>query len=88
MKFDKIVRRSIEGKSIYYGFIIRNEKIVFIKGGAGGTLNGYDNKYLKMAHRIHEKIGATVICATNPVESVTLDEKAIRWCAEKQGNLE
>ena len=31
-----------------------------------------------MAHRIHDKYGATVICATNPdVDSSVMDEKAI-----------
>ena len=66
LNYDKVVSKTIEGEKISYGIIFGNEKIVFIKVGADGNIKGYKNKYLKMAHRVHEKIGATVICASNP----------------------
>ena len=66
LTYDKVVSKTIKGEKIYYGIISENEKIVFIKVGADGNIKGYKNKYLKMAHRVHEKTGATVICASNP----------------------
>ena len=66
LNYDKIVRKKIETETINYGIISGNEKIVFIKVGADGNIKGYKNKYLKMAHRVHERTGATVICASNP----------------------
>ena len=84
MNFDKIIGKVIGEEKIQYGFLFGNKRIVFIKSGAYGSIKGYEDKYLKMAHRIHERIGATVICASNPeVEHVSLDEKAIRWIASQ-----
>ena len=76
----------VDGEEVEYEIIFGNEKIVFIKAGAGGSVRGYDNKYLKMARRIHERIGATVICASNPdVPHEELDEQEIRWVASERG---
>ena len=60
--------KTIDGERIKYGIIYGNEKIVFIKVGAEGSIRGYEDKYLKMAHRVNKRIGATVICASNPGE--------------------
>lgn len=64
--YDKTTSKTIAGEKIHYGIVYGNEKIVFIKTGAGGNIRGYQDKYLKMAHRAHERLGATVICASNP----------------------
>jgi hypothetical protein len=65
-KYDKLVRKKIEAETINYGIIFGNEKIVFIKTGVDGDIRGYKDKYLKISHRVHERMGATVICASNP----------------------
>ena len=76
----------VDGEEVEYEIIFGNEKIVFIKAGADGSVRGYENKYLKMARRIHERIGATVICASNPdVPHEELDEQEIRWVASERG---
>ena len=64
--YDKILVSAINGEKIEYGIIYGNSKIVFIKTGADGNIRGYKDKYLKMAYSIHNRIGATVICASNP----------------------
>ena len=64
--YDKCTSKTIGGEKIKYGIVRGNEKIVFIKTGADGNIKGYQDKYLKMAHRIHQRLGATVICASNP----------------------
>jgi hypothetical protein len=87
MEFDKVIRKLYNGEIVDYGFIFGNEKIVFIKTGAGGSINGYRNKYLKMAEKIHDRLGATIICSSNHISSLELDRKAIIWCAQKVNNL-
>ncbi len=66
MNYEKILRKTIGDEKIEYGIIYGNEKIVFIKSGAFGSVRGYGDKYLNMAHRIHLRLGATVICSSNP----------------------
>ena len=64
---------------VKYETVYGNEKIVFIKAGAGGNAMGYKNKYIRMAQRIHKRLGATVICASNPdVPHEKSDEEKIR----------
>jgi hypothetical protein len=85
-EFDKTISTTVGGELIEYGFVWGNAKIVFIKTGSDGTVRGYEDKYLKMAHRAHERLGATVICATNPAKKHTnFDEQVIRTVATKRG---
>ena len=48
-----------------YGVIRGNNKIVFIKPGADGSYLGYEKKYLRIAARLHEKTGCSVISVSN-----------------------
>ncbi|MBR5247622.1 MAG: hypothetical protein IKV27_01550 [Lachnospiraceae bacterium] len=68
ISYDKVTSRSVRTEKIHYGILDGNEKIVFIKVGADGSIRGYRDKYLKMAHRVHDRLGATVICASNPCD--------------------
>ncbi len=81
MAFDKIIHKTLDEESVDYGFIFGNNKIVFIKAGAGGGIPGYQDKYLRMANKVHERLGATVICSSNYEKSLPTDKKAIEWCA-------
>ena len=66
-------------ETVEYKMISGNEKIVFIKAGADGNASGDDDKYIKMANRLHERFGATVICASNPdMPHKSVDEEKIR----------
>ena len=76
----------VNGEKVEYKIIFGNDNIVFIKAGAGRNVRGYKNKYFQMAKRVHERIGATVICASNPdVPHVKFDEQEIRWVALERG---
>lgn len=66
LEYNRITVKTVVGERIRYGILNGNERIVFIKPGADGTIRGYRDKYLKIAHRIHRRLGATVICASNP----------------------
>jgi hypothetical protein len=76
----------VNGEKVEYKIIFGNDNIVFIKAGAGRNVRGYKNKYLQIAKRIHDHIGATVICASNPdVPHANFDEQEIRWVALERG---
>ncbi len=85
LKFDKGVKKTIDGEVFSYGILLGNEKIVFIKAGSGENHLGRENKYLKMAHRIRNRLGATVICASNYSDDITLDKKILKECVAKKG---
>ena len=71
--------KDIGREKIEYEIIFGGEKLVFLKGGADANLQGAENRYLKMARRIHKRLGATVICASNPdTPHEEFDEAQIR----------
>ena len=75
------------GEKFNYHFVIGNEKIVFIKAGAGGSERGYEDKYIKLAERINERTGATVITASNPINPIcdAPDAQEILWVVNRMG---
>ena len=62
MRYDGIK----EAFGISYGFVRGGEKIAFIKAGLGGNHFGCEDRYLKMACRLRDKYGFSVIVASNP----------------------
>ena len=76
-KYDKVIKKSINGTTVEYGIIFGDEKIVFSKCGSDKGIQEY--KYSEIAHRIHERMGATVIAASNPSDedSLPLDKGII-----------
>ncbi len=51
---------------IQYGQIQGNSTLLYIKVGAGGTILGYNNKYIKMAIDANRRYGCSVLVASNP----------------------
>lgn len=83
MNFDKILYSHTQ---IKYGLLFGNETVIFIKAGAGGSIPGYRGKYLRMACRARARLGATVICASNPdYEHQAEDEMMIRKAVADAG---
>ena len=54
-----------DGLKIEYGIINGNGHVVIIKAGSGGSHVGDQEKYLKIARRLHDAHGCTVICLSN-----------------------
>ena len=54
-----------DGLKIGYGLIHGNDRVVIVKAGAGGSYTGYEEKYLRIAHRLREAHGCTVLCLSN-----------------------
>lgn len=76
MNYDTI----LQNNNVYYGVINGNNKIVFIKSGLGGDYLGYENKYLKIALRLKERHGCSVIVASNPndgIKHIDIDKQII-----------
>ena len=76
LSYDKTTSTTVAGEKIHYGILYGNANFVFIKVGADGSIRGYQYKYLKMAHRVHDRLGATVICASNPCDVEYEDQLA------------
>lgn len=51
------------------GYIPGSSKVLFIKTGQGGTIYGYDNKYLNLAIEVNEKYGHTVFVSATSSDS-------------------
>lgn len=66
--FDKIIDYGFDENVVRYGIKYGGDRVVFIKAGLGGGIPGYEGKYLKIADRLNEKHGCTVICASNTQE--------------------
>ena len=81
MNFDELYRIGPENDCIEYGCVVGSNRIVYIKVGMSGSYIGYEEKYLKMACRLNDNYGCSVICVSNPLphgRSVALDQIIIR----------
>ena len=64
--YDKVINTEVDGEEINYGISFGNEKIIFIKTGADGGIEGFDRKYLRIKDILREKFSATIICSDDP----------------------
>ncbi len=88
MEFDQTFSKMIaEGVAVDYGIVFGGARITLIKSGRGGSCRGEEDKYLRMAHRLRDRRGDTVICSSNPVnmESKDCDRAVIEEYMRKQG---
>lgn len=69
LKFDREIKSKFGNNiTIDYGIVEGNNTIIFIKPGQDGSLYGYQNKYIKMAKRLNEKYGCSIIASSNPYD--------------------
>jgi len=61
-----------------YKITYGSDIVVLIKVGLGGSTDGHNGKYAKMAEKINQKTGYTVIVAPNPEKSENKLEKDMR----------
>ena len=64
MEFDDVFKS--QQLDIEYGCCVGDNRIVFIKSGLGGNHVGYASKYVRIARRLQETYGCSVIVASNP----------------------
>ena len=63
MKYDEVI-----SSNSVYGIMKGNDVVVYIKVGNGGSIDGWNNKYLIISNKIKKLFGYTVIVSSNPVE--------------------
>ncbi len=78
-KYDKVI-----GKQ--FGIIKGKRNIVFIKTGRGGTIEGFENKYLNTCSLLFEKYGYTFVVSANPKDSVCDLEEEIKCISKYVGD--
>ena len=66
--FDYATSKQHNNKMINYGIVDGNNTVVLIKTGIGGSVLGYQNKYIKLAHQIKKEYGYSVVVADNPYD--------------------
>lgn len=74
-KYDKVI-----GKQ--FGVIKGEKYLVFIKTGRGGSIEGFENKYLDICSLLFEKYGYTFVVCANPKDSICDLEEEIK-CISK-----
>ena len=87
--FDKNYYKNSNGIKIEYGIKYGNENVLFIKTGLNGSINGYNDKYLKMIEYINYEYGWTIFIASNPEGSsndLELDLKVL-WDLFPNNNM-
>ena len=76
------------GEDMTVGYIPGSSKVLFIKTGQGGTIYGYDNKYLDLAIKIHKQYGWSVSVSATIVDIRESFERDIRIVEEALGTSE
>ena len=62
---------------VNFGLMEGNNGLLIIKTGSGGTIYGYENKYLTLAKKIRFQYGFGVIVSDNPMELSAADNMAV-----------
>ena len=78
-KYDKLI-----GKQ--FGIIKGEKYLVFIKTGRGGTIEGFENKYLNICSFLFEKYGYTFVVSANPKDSICDLEEEIKCISKYVGD--
>ena len=79
--FDRIVEKN----DTEYGIINGDSKLFFVKVGNGGSIYGDENRYLRMAEKIHNDHGCSVLVSGDPVE-IPIKESIV-YDLEMIGNI-
>ena len=78
-QYDKVIEKQLG--------IIKGEKyMVFIKTGRGGSIEGFENKYLSICSFLFEKYGYTFVVSANPKDSVCNLEEEIKCISKYVGD--
>lgn len=68
LDFDKKMDCDLDGCRLEYGMFFgdADKGLLLVKAGQDGSARGYCDKYLKLAYKIREKYGMSVVCCSNP----------------------
>ncbi|MBQ7343719.1 MAG: hypothetical protein IJW53_03020 [Clostridia bacterium] len=77
MNFDEAYTVSYGENSVEYGYVAGDNRLVYIKAGMGGGFEGDRSKYLRIARRLNERYGCSVVSVSNPAPLPIAIDKAI-----------
>ena len=78
-QYDKVIEKQ-------FGIIKGEKYMVFIKTGRGGSIEGFENKYLNICSLLFEKYGYTFVVSANPKDSVCDLEEEIKCISKYVGD--
>lgn len=78
----------ITSENVSIGYIPGSAKVLFIKTGQGGSIYGYDNKYLDLAIEVNEKYGYSVFVSATSSDSREAYEKDMQLLVRCLGTTE
>jgi len=89
MNFDKVISLKYGSNEIEYGIVKGSgDTVLLIKVGQGGSIYGYENKYLKIAKHINDKYGIGAVVSSNPYDKTDSLEQAINLIKEEFGEVD
>ena len=78
-QYDKVIEKQ-------FGIIKGEKYLVFIKTGRGGSIEGFENKYLNICSFLFEKYGYTFVASANPKDSACDLEEEIKCISKYIGD--
>ena len=78
-QYDKVIEKQ-------FGIIKGEKYLVFIKTGRGGSIEGFENKYLSICSFLFEKYGYTFVVSANPKDSACDLEEEIKCISKYIGD--
>ena len=78
-QYDKVIEKQ-------FGIIKGEKYLVFIKTGRGGSIKGFENKYLNICSFLFEKYGYTFVVSANPKDSACDLEEEIKCISKYTGD--
>lgn len=82
---EKDFTKTFNAEDMTIGYIPGSKKILFIKTGQGGSIYGYNNRYLDLAIEVNDKYGFSVFVSATVVdtkESYQKDIQIVEECLE------
>lgn len=87
--YDKIIEKTFHGDAMQYGMIYGDKGCILIKVGQNGNIKGFNDKYLKMAKSLRDKLSCNVIVSNNPYDNKSDPlGQAIEVAKAEFGNIE
>lgn len=78
-QYDKVIEKQ-------FGIIKGEKYLIFIKTGRGGSIEGFESKYLNICDFLFEKYGYTFVVSANPKDSVCDLEEEIKCIGKYVGD--
>ena len=80
--FRQVIDIPDEKDAIKIGCIKGSGRVLFIKTGQGGSIYGYENKYMNLARTVNESYGCTVFVSATASDTKQIYDKEMKIVAD------